>query len=223
LTAHAQLDLIQQPQRAAALLHPLRLRILQELRHPGSATSVAQQLGLSRQRVNYHLRELEKEGLTVFVEERRKGNCVERIVRAKASHFLITPEVLGDLAADPNEIQDRFSSTYLVAVSAQAIRELAALRAGADAAGKRLATLTLQSDIAFASPAARNAFADELASEVARLAAKYHEESSAEARHFRLFLGVYPKPVAASDSIERPTDPRSELQDAESPNPAGND
>lgn len=223
MTAHAQLDLIQQPQRAAALLHPLRLRILQALRQPGSATSVAQQLGLSRQRVNYHLRELEKEGLTEFVEERRKGNCVERILRAKASHFLITPEVLGDLAANPSEIQDRFSSTYLVAVAAQAIRELAGLRAGADTAGKRLATLTLQCDIAFASPAARNAFADELASEVARLAAKYHDESSAEARSFRLFLGVYPQPVAASDSIGRSRDPRSKPKDVEWPNPTDND
>lgn len=186
--------MIQQPDRAAVLLHPLRLRILQALREPGSATSVAQQLGLPRQRVNYHLRQLEKDGLAQFVEERRKGNCVERILRATASHFLITPEVLGDLAANPDEIQDRFSSTYLVAVAAQAIRELAALRAGADAAGKRLATLTLQSDIAFASPAARNAFADELAGEVARLAAKYHDESAADARRFRMLVGVYPQP-----------------------------
>ena len=194
MTDSPALDIIQQPERAAALLHPLRFRILQALREPGSATSVAQQLGLPRQRVNYHLRQLEKDGLAQFVEERRKGNCVERILRATASHFLITPEVLGDLAANPDDIQDRFSSTYLVAVAAQAIRALAALRAGAVAAGKRLATLTMQSDIAFASPAARNAFADELAGEVARLAAKYHDENTADARRFRLLVGVYPQP-----------------------------
>jgi DNA-binding transcriptional ArsR family regulator len=194
LAASPALDMIQQPHRAAALLHPLRFRILQALREPGSATSVAQRLDLPRQRVNYHLRQLEKDGLVQFIEERRKGNCVERILRATASHFLITPEVLGDLAANPDAIQDRFSSTYLVAVAARAIHELAALRAGADAAGKRLATLTLQSDIAFASPSARNAFADELAAAVARLAAKYHEPGAEDARRFKLLVGVYPQP-----------------------------
>lgn len=200
------LDFVQKPDRAAALLHPLRLRILAALREPGSATSVAQSLGLPRQHVNYHLRLLEKEGLAEFIAERRKGNCVERIVRAKATHFLITPEVLGDLAATPQQIQDRFSSTYLVAVAAQAIRDLAVLREGADAAGKRLATYTLQSEVSFPSPAARAAFAEELAAQVSRLVAKYHDEGDPHARRFELLLGLYPElekgPADERDAVE---------------------
>ena len=39
-------------------------------------------LGLSRQKVNYHLRALEDAGLVEHVEDRRRGNCTERIVRA---------------------------------------------------------------------------------------------------------------------------------------------
>ena len=186
------LELVHEPKRAAALLHPLRLEILEALREPGSATSVAKRLDLPRQRVNYHLRELEKEGLVELVEERRKGNCIERLVRATARHYLITPEVLGDLAADPADIRDRVSSTYLVAVAAQVIRDLGVLRSGADEAGKTIATLTLQSEIAFASPNERNAFAEELSNEVACLVAKYHDESSSDARRFKLMLGVYP-------------------------------
>jgi DNA-binding transcriptional ArsR family regulator len=193
MAATAQLDLIHQPQRAAAMLHPLRLRLMERLREPGSASGIAGELGLPRQRVNYHLRELEKEGLVELVEERRRGNCTERILKAKARHYLIAPEVLGKLAADPDQIGDRLSSTYLLAVAAQAIRDLSVLRAKADAAGKKLATFTLQSEIAFASASDRNAFAEELANEVARLTAKYHDDRSGDRRRFKLVLGVYPE------------------------------
>lgn len=186
------LDLIREPQRAAALLHPLRARILQALRVPGSATGVARQLDLSRQKVNYHLRELERDGLVELVQERRKGNCTERVVRAAARHYLIDPEVLGPLAADPEKVSDRLSSAYLVAVAAGAIRDLGRLRAAAEEADQRVATLTLQSEIAFPSPAARNAFAEELANELARLVAKHHDDAEPGARRFKLFLGVYP-------------------------------
>jgi DNA-binding transcriptional ArsR family regulator len=186
------LDLVREPERAAAMLQPLRLRILERLREPGSATSVAQGLGLPRQRVNYHLRELERGKLVELVEERRKGNCVERIFRATARHYLIAPDVLGTLAADPEGVRDRLSAAYQVAVAARAIRDLGQLRARAKAAGKRIATFTLESEISFASAAARNGFAEELANEVARLVAKYHDEESEGARRFKLFLGVHP-------------------------------
>ncbi len=78
-----------------------------------------------------------------------------------------------------------------MAVAAQAIRDIGLLRARADEAGKPIATLTLQSEVAFATPAARNAFAEELATAVARLVAKHHDDSP-ESRRFKLFLGVYP-------------------------------
>lgn len=186
------LDLIQQPARAAALLHPMRLRLLENLRQPESATGLARRLRLPRQKVNYHLRELEKARLVELVEERRKGNCIERVVRATARYYLINPAALGKLAADPAELQDRFSSAYLVAVAARAIGNLAVLRERAARAGKRLATFTLETEIRFASATDRSAFTEELANEMARLAAKYHDEKSPGGRRFQFFLGAYP-------------------------------
>lgn len=185
-------DMVAGAARAATLLKPMRLEILDALREPGSAATVARRLGIARQKVNYHLRELEKAGFLEEVEERRTGNCIERIVRAKATHYLIDPEVLGSLAADPDAIQDRFSSTYLVALAAQAIRDLGALREKASAAKKRIATFSLQTDIRFANAADRQAFAEELANDVARLVAKYHDDHAEGGRNFRLFLGAYP-------------------------------
>ena len=184
--------MIQDARRASALLRPIRLRILGELREPDSASGLARRLDLARQKVNYHLREMEKEGLIELVEERRKGNCVERIVRATARTYLVSPEAFGALGADPDQIQDRFSSSYLVAVAARAIRDLAVLRPRAKEAGKQLATLTLNGEIRFASAADQNAFAEEVANEVARLVAKYHDEKSTEGRTFQFFIGAYP-------------------------------
>src|SRR5262249_37713829 len=54
---------------AAAALHPMRRRILAALAQPGSATTVGKLLELPRQKVNYHLRVLERAGYLDFVEE----------------------------------------------------------------------------------------------------------------------------------------------------------
>ena len=186
-------EVIQDVNAAAAMLSPLRLQLLERLSEPDSASGLARELGMPRQRLNYHLRELEKAGLVELVEERRKGNCMERVVRATARSYLISPEVLGSLGETPEEARDRFSSAYMVAVLAQALKDVAVLRGRAKAAEKRLSTLTVQSEIRFANPAQRNAFAEELAGEVTRLVAKYHDESAEDGRAFRLFLGAYPK------------------------------
>ena len=177
----------------AAILRPLRLRILEALDRPDSASGLARRLGTTRQRVNYHVRELERRKMVELVEERRRGNCVERRVRATARSWAIRLEALGDLGADPDRAGDRVSSAYLVALAAGAIRDIAHLREGAAKAGQRLATFALQTGVRFASAEARRRFADELAREVARLAAKYHDEAAGGGRRYRLFLGTYPE------------------------------
>ncbi len=180
--------------RAAHLLDPMRVSLLERLNEPGSASSLARDLGLPRQRINYHLRELEKAGFVEFVEERRRGNCVERLVKATARSYLISPEVLGALGRTPEEQQDRFSASYLMAAAARILRDLSGQAARAAAAKKRVATLTLEAEVRFASAEARNAFAEELAAAVARLTARYHDATTPGGRSFRLVVGSYPAP-----------------------------
>jgi DNA-binding transcriptional ArsR family regulator len=186
-----QVELIHDGHGALKMLDPLRLRILEELRSPESAAGVARKLNLPRQKVNYHLRELEKHGFVEQVEERRKGNCTERIVRATARYYLILPQAVGQLAVEPSAIEDHFSSTYLVAVAAEAIREVAYAQKAAKKSAKKLATLTVQSEIQFASAADRSAFAEELSNAVAKIVRKYHTDENS-GRRFKLFLGMYP-------------------------------
>ena len=191
-SADSALGFVEHSTDAAVLFHPLRRRILEVLREPDSASGLSRRLELPRQRLNYHLRELEKASLVELVEERRRGNCVERIFRATARSYVIDPATLGGLAADPDQVKDRLSSTFLMALASSVIRDLGTLRKKAAKAGQRLATLSLQTEVRFATAARRKAFFEELAGEVARLAAKYHDEGAEDGRRFRLFLAGYP-------------------------------
>lgn len=83
---------IDDPAVAEVALDPNRARLLAALATPGSATTLAAGLGLTRQQVNYHLRTLEAHGLATLVDERRKGNMTERVLEASAASYVISPE-----------------------------------------------------------------------------------------------------------------------------------
>src|SRR6187551_342184 len=121
----ASVHIIGDSNLAAAALHPLRLRILGELGDAESAAGLAGRLGVPRQLVNYHLRQLERDGLIETVGERRKRNCTERLVKAVARSYLINPAAFGALAAHTDHESDHASSAYLVAAAARLISELA--------------------------------------------------------------------------------------------------
>ena len=89
---------IEDPAAAEASLDPIRGRLLAELAEPGSASTLATRVGLPRQKVNYHLRALERHGLVELVEERRKGNCTERVLQATAASYVISPTALSAVA-----------------------------------------------------------------------------------------------------------------------------
>ena len=191
----ATLQIVQSPEKAGVLLQPGRLRLLEQLTEPDSAAGLARRLGVPRQKLNYHLRELEREGFLELVEERRKGNCMERVVRAAAREFLIAPQtdrITTDRITTDRAAADRFSAAYLASTAARMIRALASLCIRARRAGKRLATLTLEAEIRFASAESRAAFAEEMTTSIARLAAKYHNERAEGGRRFRLLSAVYP-------------------------------
>jgi DNA-binding transcriptional ArsR family regulator len=198
MTVPLPLEVLRGPEPAAAVLDPMRQRLLAHLAQPDSAAGLAKKLGLPRQRLNYYLRALERAGLLELVEERRKGNCTERVVRATARAFVISPEALGALGGGvtPAAARDRLSTAYLIAVAARAIREVAALEAGARRAGQRVASFTLDTDVRFADARQRAAFAEELARAVTRLAAKYHDERAPGARTFRVLAAIHPAPRA---------------------------
>jgi len=193
-TEAGTVEVISERGRAAAVLHPTRLRILHALATPDSAAGLGRRLDEPRQRLNHHLRALEAEGLVVLVEERRAGNMIERVVRASASSYVMDPAVLGPVAVDPARAGDELSTSYLVAVAARVVRELARLRRLAADAGKRLATLTIDTEVRFRSAADQAAFGEELAAAVAGVVERYHDGEAPRGRRFRVVVGSYPVP-----------------------------
>ena len=193
---------IDDPAAAEVALDPVRARLLAELTEPASATTLAAKVGLTRQKVNYHLRALEQHGLVELVEKRRRGNMTERVLRATAAGYVIAPTTLPALAPDPSREPDRLSARWLVAVAARVVREVGALLSGAAAEGKRVATFTVDGEVRFASAADRAAFASELADAVTALVARYHDDCAG--RLHRVVLAVHPVPPAQ----EEPPDAR---------------
>ena len=189
---NSAVQVIQSPAAAEKLLKPERIRMLGLLAQPDSATGLARRLNMTRQTVNYHLRELEKEGFVELVEEKLKGNCRERFVRATARSYVISPLALGAVGSEPGAVRDKFSAAYLVSAAARAIRDVSILRSRADKAGKKLATLTLETEVRFSNAKARQEFTEELVNTVARLAMKYHQEDAKDGRSFRFLVGAYP-------------------------------
>jgi hypothetical protein len=96
------------------------------------------------------------------------------------------------VAVDPATVRDAFSSAYLTAVAGRALNDLAALGRAAAARGKRIPTLTLETQVRFATPGDQRRFADELMTAFATLAAKYHHPDAPQGRTFRVFACGYP-------------------------------
>lgn len=195
MTAVLDLEVIDSPAAAAVALDPMRARMLARLAEPGSATTLGAELGLSRQKVNYHLHALEQHGLIELLEDRPRRGLRERVMIATARSYLIAPDALSAQAADPARA-DRLSTRYLIALAARMVREVTDLARGAEKAGRPLATLAIDTEIRFGSAADRAAFTEQLTATVHTLAARYHQEAAPGGRWHRLVIAAHPVPAA---------------------------
>jgi len=194
------IDVIDDPATAVVALDPIRSRLLAELREPASAAGLATRTGLSRQKVNYHLRTLEAHGLVRQAGEKQWGGLTERRLVAAASAYVVSPDALGPAAADPERQLDRLSASYLIALAARVVREVGDLARRAHEARKRLATLSIDTVIRFRSASERAAFSRELTEAIHHLVAKYHDETAPGGRSHRLTLVAHPLPKSNTSS-----------------------
>lgn len=191
------IHVIDDPAAATVALEPTRSRLLAELAAPASAATLATRVGLGRQKVNYHLRALEAHGLVRLAGTRRWGGLTERLLVATAASYVVNPGAMGPVAVDPQRALDRLSASYLIALGARVIREVGSLVRRAEVAGKRLATLAVDTEVCFRSAADRAAFSKELIEATATLVAKYHDASAPGARAHRLVVVAHPLPQAS--------------------------
>jgi DNA-binding transcriptional ArsR family regulator len=172
-------EVIEDAGAAITALDPMRARLLAELAQPHSAATLAAKIGVPRQKLNYHLRRLEAHGLVTLDHERTHGGLTERVLAATARSYVLDPQAEAPAG-------DRLSARYLIAVAARAVREVGRL-----ARRGPVATLTIDTEIGFATPRDRAAFGDELTAAVTRLVATYHH---AGGRPHRLVVAAHPIP-----------------------------
>ncbi|MGL5809054.1 MAG: ArsR/SmtB family transcription factor [Nocardioides sp.] len=180
------MEVIDRADAVRAALSPLRRDLLSRLREPASATGLAAALEMSRQRVNYHLRALAEAELIELVEERPRRGFVERIYRARPGGLVVDPAVIGGAW---DRITDRYAVEHLVATAAGVVGDVGRMHAAATASGKRLMTVTIETEVRFASPQAVRAYTDELAGHLERLAAEY---DTPRGRRHRLVAFAHP-------------------------------
>jgi DNA-binding transcriptional ArsR family regulator len=203
-------DLVAEMPRASALLHPLRLRILEALREPDSAAGLARRLRLPRQKVNYHVRELARNHFLERAGQRRRRNMIERRYRTTAQGYILSPELLGRLGSSLPQAEDAFSASYLLGVLALAQSELGRARREAVEQSKRLTTLSISSELRFESAEQRAKFAVELRRAVTDAIGRHdspytlEDGTSGHGRPYRLVLGCYPIPPKITEEISNP-------------------
>jgi DNA-binding transcriptional ArsR family regulator len=191
---------IDDPVELQALSHPLRIQILEALREPDSAAAVARRLGEARQKVNYHLKELERTGLVVRTGERRSGNFVESLYRSSARTLVILPRAAW---TDPRRLAamgEQLSLENLVSVGERLARDASVLLDRAAFDGAEIASAAVEADLTFATEADRAAFLDEYLSAIGGLVKKYGRKSGAPGAPgapYRVAVAVYPNPVEA--------------------------
>ena len=202
MTPMLDVEVIDDPAAATVALEPVRSRLLSELAEPASAATLAARLGIARQKINYHLRALESHDLVRVAEKRQWGGLTERLMIATASSYIVSPGAMGPVAVATHSRHsarkiDGLSASYLIALAARVIREVSTLLRRSKALDKRLATLSLDTEVRFRSAANRAAFTNELTKAITTLVARYHDASTPGGRSHRLVVMAHPLPQEA--------------------------
>lgn len=174
----SDVTVVERPEVAWAALSPLRRQLLGLLDEPASATELATKLGMARQRINYHLSVLERQGLIQLAEVRQRRGFQERRFR-RTGTFVLAPDLLGGVRAE-DTAPDDMSAEAVVAAATDAIRAVGALAAS----GRPHPTATMSTEVAFASPADLRRFFER----VAELAAEFDQPRNPAAVRMQVTL-----------------------------------
>lgn len=177
------------PEQVAAVAHPIRGRILEALRTPDTAASVARSFGRSRQFVSYHVKELERLGLLRRAGERRKGNFVEQLYEATARRFVVSSRFAADPARLAAVFRDQVSLARLSELGERLQRDAAVLVDLAGSDGRTVPSASVETELRLPDEAARAAFMKDLVGSLRKLLAKHGQKKGPV---FRVALAAYP-------------------------------
>jgi DNA-binding transcriptional ArsR family regulator len=187
------LALLEEPEKLRGALVPLRRRLLARLRTAASASELAREFAVSRQKLNYHLHKLEDAGLVELVGQRQRRGFVERVLKARADAYVVDPALMsGPRPSAEARAGDRHAAGHLIDVAATTVREVARMQSAADVAGKRLLTFTVESEVRLAAPDELHRFTDALAGALAEVIAAFDTPGG---RPYRVVGAGHPLPA----------------------------
>lgn len=181
--------LIENPQAVQALTHPVRMGVLGALRAPDSAAAVARSIGQTRQKVNYHLKELARAGLVQPAGERRKGNFVEQLYQAVASTFVVSPRFAWGDERRAAALREQVSLEHLVVLGERLQRDASELLDRAAYDGELIPSASVEAEVRFPDAESRSAFMEEYLAALGPLLKKY---GARRGPGFRVAVAVYP-------------------------------
>lgn len=177
-------------EQAAVLLKPARLDVLKRMAEDTTCTLLAEALGLTPQRVYYHVKALEQAGLVERVGERKVRGILEGIYRARAKSYWLSPRLVGRIGG-PKRARDQASLGYLISL-AEEIQEDVARLADRPQEDEDVPSLGLSAQIELKDAAMRAAFMRDVQAAFQGLAKKYGATSPTRGHAFRVALACYP-------------------------------
>lgn len=181
--------LIELPEQASALINPLRAEILAQLKQPSSATEVAKKLKETPQRINYHLKTLQKVGLVTKVGTRQVRNLVEVLYQSIAKTFLLA-ETLSISKETIQKIKDQGSLLHLIHTSERMRKDALLLMEQSDQ-NEVIPSASLQMKVNLTDETMREQFVEDYVALVKSLVKRYQQNS--ENQHvYQVLLSVYP-------------------------------
>lgn len=189
----AETYVVQSAEQAMALLNPLRAELLAIMAEPASAAEIARGMGETAQRINYHLKALEKVGLARRVGTRQVRNLVEVLYQAAARTFVIA-DSLGFQPSTAQQMRDQGSLAHLVTMSDRMKRDALRLMEQSDKE-VQVPSASLASKVRLADESQREAFINEYVTLVEQLIRKYETTAADDASAFQLLAAVYPEPM----------------------------
>jgi len=184
-----RVEVLDDADRVAALAHPIRIAILEQLRTPDSASGVARALGETRQKTNYHVKALLDAGLLEPAGERRARNFVEQLYQSVAPTFLVAPALAWSDDRRVDTLRAQLPLEHLVRVGERLQRDAIGLLDRAAFDGEEIPAAAVETEVRFADEATRAAFLDEYLAAIKPLLKKYGIRGGDA---YRVALAVYP-------------------------------
>lgn len=181
--------LIELPEQASALINPLRAEILTQLKQPSSATEVAKKLKETPQRINYHLKALQKVGLVTKVGTRQVRNLVEVLYQSIAKTFHLA-ETLSISKETIQKIKDQGSLLHLIHTSERMRKDALLLMEQSDQ-NEVIPSASLQMQVNLKNESMREQFVEDYVDLVKDLVKRYQQNNENQ-NVYQVLLSVYP-------------------------------